>query len=287
MRQFDSKTALYAVIGHPLSHTYSPQIHNSLFEKYGVNAVYLAFPADPSKFKQLIAGLKALGTRGFNITVPYKSDIIRSCDTVDPLVKAIGAANTVRFENGKWHAFVTDPSGFTESIETEFTGFSLAKKRILLLGAGGSAFSVAYASLTEKCRELVIMNRTISRASRLTKKMASLGFRNCKHVPWDPDFLSRDNSFDLIINSTSVGLKREDKPHFHLAHARKGTRIYDLIYNPAETRLLKEARKRGLPYANGLSMLVFQAFKSFEIWTGIKPTRQDAKRLLQGLASKQ
>jgi shikimate dehydrogenase len=274
------------VIGHPLSHTYSPQIHNYLFGKYGINAVYLAFPTDPAEFKAIVRGLKSLNTRGFNITVPYKSAILRHCDTADPLVNAIGAANTIKAENGKWIAFVTDPFGFRESISLEFKGFSFPRKRILLLGAGGSAVSVAYASLSGRCRELVIMNRTASRAKRLAKKMRSLGFPNCQHVPWDPDFLSHDNGFDLIINSTSAGLRKDDKPHFHLAHAHRETRIYDLIYNPPATPLLREARKRGLPHANGLSMLVFQAFKSFEIWTGIKPSGKDAAFLLQNLGAK-
>ncbi len=234
-------------------------------------------PVEPKNFSTLIKGLKAAGVKGFNITVPYKSNIMPFCDKVDSLAKTIGAVNTVVEKNGKWEGKVTDPFGFRKSIETSFKGFSLRGKRILLLGAGGAALSVAYVCLTAGNSQLVVMNRTKSKAEALIQRMKKAGFTRCSCTDYNHDILLSDNRFDLLINSTSSGLRKEDRAIISLSNTEKKMKVYDLIYNPSMTPLLKEAKKEGLLYANGLSMLIYQAFQSFSFWTGVEPTEKDAR----------
>lgn len=282
----DPATKIFGITGYPLSHTYSPIIHNYLFERYGINAVYLVFPSEPRFFSKMTGALKTIGVKGLNVTIPYKTNIIRYCDTLDETAKRIGAVNTVVEKNGHWHGTVTDPEGFVHAIEAVFKDFQFNGKRILVLGAGGASQSVVYASLAHKAAEVVIMNRTFSKVQSLEGRMKKLGFMNCRALKFDKEILSQDNRFDLIVNGTSVGLKKNDPCILDLKHSLKITKIYDLIYNPSLTSFLVEAKRQKLAYSNGLGMLVYQAFASFEKWTGMRPDTLDARTLFRKLKAK-
>jgi shikimate dehydrogenase len=281
MKEIDPFTKLYGVIGHPLAHTFSPRLQNPLFEKYGLNAVYLAFPREPKNFAALVQGLKGMSISGFNITLPYKTRIMPFCQIIDPEARRIGAVNTVVVVKGKWKGYNTDNYGFYEALRFSFKKFSLEGSKVLILGAGGSAFATAWACLMGGCASLTIANRTKSKSVALRDRLLLMNFNRIHDIELTHDLLEKSNDFDLIINCTAYGLQKEMKPLIYLEHARPGTRIFDLIYNPSLTSLLKEAKKYDLPSANGLAMLVFQGHKAFELWTGKKPPfMYSYKRLL-------
>jgi shikimate dehydrogenase len=281
----DARTRLYGVAGFPLAHTLSPLIHNSLFRHYRLNALYLVFEREPERFDaDFIGALKAMRVRGFNVTLPHKTRVMDFLDRVDPLARKIGAVNTVVNRDGKLHGYNTDDHGFHKAVLEAFRGFRFKDSSILVLGAGGAAFGVAFTCLRNGCSRLVIANRTPSRAESLKRNLRK-HFRTAaiSLVALRKDCLSRlAEKPDLVVNATSYGLKGEKESLVGLKDCPEKTAVIDLIYNPPETAFLREARRRGLRTANGLSMLLFQGFEAFRIWTGITPDYARQKKRIFG-----
>jgi len=261
-------TKLVGVIGWPIAHSVSPAMHNAALAHLGLDWRYVAFPVAPESLPAAISGLAALGIRGINVAVPHKQAILVLMDVLTSAAQAIGAVNTVRVREGKLLGHNTDAAGFLRAL-TE-TGFDPQGCRALVLGAGGAARSVVYALATQGA-SISILNRTADRAHRLANDMAGVSAEarieagslhtlamRIKPVP------------DLIVNTTSLGMWPDvDSCAWpSLLGVPKGKLVFDLVYNPRATQLVRRAREAGAVAIDGLRMLVHQGAEALELWTG-------------------
>ncbi|WP_457565252.1 shikimate dehydrogenase [Caldithrix abyssi] len=256
----------FAIIGHPLKHSFSPLIHNRAFADLNMDAHYEKIEIAPEEFEREVERLKNSDIVGFNITIPYKERIIPFVDQLSAEAVKIGALNTVKKVGDQWHGFNTDWIGFLRPLEK----FSSSIKRCLLLGAGGAARGVFFALLRlPELQHIVISNRTRRRAEELVNQFRPFGQKTI-YVSGFEYLLNMNERFDLIVNTTSVGMSGHNQTILlepeRVAHSK--TVVYDLIYNPLKTILLKRAEERGLTTINGLPMLIYQAEEAFKIWTG-------------------
>jgi 3-dehydroquinate dehydratase / shikimate dehydrogenase len=259
IEQVDAATRVYGVVGDPVSHSLSPAIMNTALRRENVNAVYLALHA--KTLKDLLACVRDIPIHGLSITMPYKQAILEHLDNTDSHTTKIGACNTVvRAQDGKLYGFNTDTAGVVRPLEQRIT---LEGARILVLGAGGAARAAVF-GLKERGCEVFILNRSAAPAQKLARQAKA---RSVKR----PDL--RKLSFDVIINATPVGMAntRESPLNENEINARY---LFDMIYDPAETRLMKMAKERGAQVIPGIEMFVQQAARQFEIWTG-KPAPWD------------
>ncbi len=243
-------------------------MHNAAFAELGLNWRYLAFEVQPENLHAAIEGAKALGITGFNLTVPHKLLALEFVDELDTSAKKWGAVNTIKFESssdGKVRAigYNTDVDGLANSVREDLK-IELRGQKVLLLGAGGAGRAAALKFASENVAELFLVNRTQSKAQEIAGEIKKQ-FPSLKVSIGYPKI-----AVDLLLNATSLGLKSEDaSPLDETQFAIEQTRaVYDMIYRPAETALLKAARAAGLKTANGLGMLLHQGAKAFEIWTG-------------------
>ncbi len=260
IEQVDAATRVYGVAGDPVSHSLSPAIMNAAFRRENVNAVYL--PLHAKTLKDLLYCVREIPIHGLSITMPYKEAIIAHLDNTDSHTTKIGACNTVvRAQDGKLYGFNTDTSGVVRPLERRLT--TLQDAKILVLGAGGAARAAVF-GLRERGAEVYILNRNLAAAQKLARRAHARAIKRAdlkKYV------------FDVIINATPVGMgnTRETPLQEKEINARF---VFDMIYDPPETRLLKLARERGAQIIPGIEMFVHQAARQFEIWTG-KPAPQD------------
>jgi len=262
-------TKLYGIIGYPLNHTLSPYIHNTWFEKKNINALYLVFEQKEENFRKFVTGLKEIGVQGFNITLPYKQKIMKYLDELDGDANNIGAVNTVVRRENKFIGYNTDAYGFFQAFKKAFPNSPIKSKKVLLLGAGGASPAVTYALLSHGA-EVTIVNRTLTKAKKLQKKFNFLFPQKVKTLVLDFQILKKNNDFDFIVNTTSYGLKGEKKPLLSLDFAKKGTKIFDIIYG-VKTPLIRSAMERNFVFSDGKMMLIYQAEKAFRIWGFSKP----------------
>lgn len=258
----DGNTKLFGVIGNPIRHSFSPDMQTKAFQALNINAVYLPFLIEENHLPDLLNAFKITGVQGFNVTVPYKERIIPYLDCVSEGAKSLGSVNTVKLEHGKWKGFSTDGLGFVRSLEN--AGISLKEKRILLVGAGGAGKAIALSLIHQEITEITILNRTKEKSDKLKSLI--------KNIQSDlPVFTSFTNGsgFDILINSTSVGMKGNQCPVTD-EMIEMSDCIIDIIYNPPQTPLIKKALNKGIPCMNGIDMLLYQGVESFEIWTGQK-----------------
>jgi shikimate dehydrogenase len=274
----DSKTKLLGLIGHPVEHSLSPIMHNSALQYENLNYVYLAFDVSSSEnLKYVIDGAKSLRIRGFNITIPYKIDVMKYLDKIDYTAELIGAVNTVKIENNIAIGYNTDGLGARMALEEEIGG--VENKNILIIGAGGASRAVAFE--LAKNNNITIINRTLEKAKNLADEISK------KLKPNNPinygDLNIDVEKYDIIIHTTPVGMypNTDVKPIIDTKKISKNMVVMDLIYNPEETVLLRESKKRGAKTINGLGMLVYQGAIAFEIWTGIKPNVELMKKTLK------
>lgn len=255
----------YGVIGYPLDHSISPEIHNMAFSELNLDASYTKIEIPPNSFEQKILQLKTEKWSGFNVTIPFKEKIIDFLDEIDPISRKIGAINTVKVIEKKWIGYNTDYIGFIRPLKSEIQHL----KSALVIGAGGAAKAIVY-SLIEKTSisEIYIANRTIARAESLTAeivcpdniKLSIISLKQIENIC---------QPIDLVVNTTNVGMgKLIDETPIENLEKLPNSVIYDLIYNPKNTKLLRLAEMRGHQIINGLPMLIFQAEESFKIWTG-------------------
>jgi shikimate dehydrogenase len=263
----NAATRLCAVYGSPIAHSASPAMHNAAFAALGLNWRYLAFEVNPKNLRAAIEGAKAMNFAGLNLTVPHKLLAVDMVDELDVSAKIWGAVNTIKFStvsDGKMHAvgFNTDADGLANSLREDLK-LELRGKKVLLLGAGGAGRTAALKFASEKVAELFLVNRTRSKAEEIAVEIKKQ-FPSVKVTVAFPKA-----NVDLLLNATSLGLKTDDaSPLDEKQFSLKQTRaVYDMIYRPAETALLKAARAAGCETANGLGMLLHQGAKAFEIWT--------------------
>lgn len=265
IRDLNSKTELYAVIGDPISHSLSPKIHNKIFRELQQDKAYISLRVPSSELREALSVLK-YNFKGFNITIPHKEAIIPYLDEIDPSARLYGAVNTVKVEAGLLKGYNTDGYGFIkslQSIDTEVDG-----KEVLVLGAGGAARVIAFELLSRGCT-VTIANRNIEKASQLRDQLL-VSTPNSKVNILTPSKIT--NNYFCIVNTTPVGMAplEEDTPIENKGVLKATELVYDLIYNPYKTKLLQEAEAEGCKVLNGLSMLFHQAVRAQEIWLNTK-----------------
>ena len=268
---FHLNTKILGLIGHPIRHTYSPFIHNVTAELKKLDYIYLPFDVPASNLKTAVKGMLALGIKGFNITIPHKENIINLLTDVSEEASIIGSVNTVVNDLGKLNGYNTDVYGIMETLlpyKNEISG-----KDICVVGAGGAARAVIYTAIRHfKPDKIYLINRTEQKAESLRSyfkdKMKFDSFVTKELFP--PNLVEVFGESKLIINATSVGMFPDsDDSITSLSDSfYKGQIIFDLVYNPPETKFLKLAAQKGAVALDGLKMLVYQAAKSFELWTG-------------------
>ncbi len=238
-------------------------MHNAAFASLGLNWCYLAFEVDPKNLRAAIDGAKAMGFAGFNLTLPHKLLAVDLVDTLDESAKVWGAVNTIRFEGKIATGFNTDADGLANSLREDLK-LNLHGAKVLLLGSGGAGRTAALKLAAENVAELFLVNRTPSKAQEIAGEIKKR-FPSIKVAVGFPK-----TDVDLLVNATSLGLKTDDaSPLDEKQFSLKQTRaVYDMIYRPAETALLKSAKAAGCQTANGLGMLLHQGAKALEIWTG-------------------
>jgi len=285
-------TRLCAVYGFPIKHSASPAMHNAAFGALGLNWRYLAFEVHPDRLRNAIAGAKAMEFSGLNLTVPHKVLAMDIVDELDESAKTWGAVNTVRFESrdpgGNWRplhhfsepvsgeirsqGFNTDSHGIARSLREDL-GLTLAGLKVLLLGTGGAGQVAALRLAVENVAELFLVEYVVAKAEAVAAEIRK------RHPQVKVTVGFPKGEVDLLLNATPIGLKESDplpldEKQFPLRQARA---VYDMIYQPAETKLLAAAKAAGCKTSNGLGMLLHQGAKAFEIWTG-KPAPIDVMR---------
>jgi 3-dehydroquinate dehydratase/shikimate dehydrogenase len=265
IEQVDAATKIYGVAGDPIAHSLSPAIMNAALRRENVNGVFLALHA--KSLKDLLACMREIPMHGLAITMPHKQAIIPYLDNTDPQTAKIGACNTVvRSQDGKLYGFNTDTAGVVMPLEQRIP---LQGARILVLGAGGAARAAVF-GLKERGAEVFILNRNQVAAQKLARQAKA---RTIKRVNL------KKLEFDVIINATPVGMGNTRESPLN-AEEIKAKYVFDMVYDPAETRLLKLAKERGAEVIPGSVMFVHQAARQFEIWTGKPAPREDMLRIV-------
>ncbi|WP_457569608.1 shikimate dehydrogenase [Desulfurobacterium sp.] len=275
MLKITGKTDVYGIFGFPVKHSLSPLMQTAAFHTLGIDAVYVPFEVSPEDLKDAVAGLRAMNIKGINVTVPLKEKIVPFLDRVDEAAAFLGAVNTVKSENGILIGYNTDGDGFVDSLEEE--GVDINGKTVLLIGAGGSGKAVAFALLKRGAGKVVIANRTVEKAKSLAEKLESYGKVEAVSLGDIENFLEE---VDLIVNTTSLGMKESDPPLFDYALIPSSAVVVDIIYKPFKTKLLLAAEEKGAKIINGLGMLVHQGARAFRIWTGYEPPVDVMKKVL-------
>jgi shikimate dehydrogenase len=270
----DSHTVLYGVIGDPIRHSKSPTMLNRAFREKGINGAYAAFHVTPSQLEQAIAGVRGLGFRGLNVTIPHKIEVMAFLDEISEGARAIGAVNTIVNENGRLIGYNTDGIGYVRSLKEEIEP-NLAGSTIIVLGAGGAARGILWALAQEKPAAILVANRTESKSVELAASF-SPDYR-ISSIPWS-DLREACSSADIIINTTSVGMSPNvDALPIDVSWLKPRSIASDLIYNPLKTTFLQQAEQLGCRVHGGLGMFIYQGAYAFEYWTG-EPAPVDAMR---------
>jgi len=275
--EIDSETRLCCLIGHPVKHSISPQLHNSAFKHLGLNIVYLAFDIESRYLPRVVKGLKSLNVVGFNVTIPYKVSIIKLLDVLDPTAKETRAVNTVVLKNNELIGYNTDVEGIRRSL---LDSRSTLKGKALIIGAGGAARAAVVALKNLGIKEIVIANRRIWKAAALVRmfKMHDLEMKSTSLG--EVRRYSRTSS--IIINATPIGMwPNQDETPLSSNDIPENSTVLDLVYNPLKTKLLEEAEKAGAETINGLKPLIEQAVKAFELWTGLHPPKDVLLRVAE------
>ncbi len=276
-------TIVTGLLSHPVKHSFSPSIQNSAARVLGLNMVYLAFDVTPDSLEDALTGMKAMGIKGFNLSLPHKKSVLPYLDHFSLEVKYTGAANTIANYDGKLTGYNTDIKGFTKAIELYdefFTG-----KPAFVIGAGGAAAAAIYSLIVEyKVKKIFITNRTLRNASLLVMNFLEY-FKDVKFIiyPFDDSHIATALSGSgIVINTTSIGMHPNVNEVVDLPFSalNPDSFVFDMVYNPAKTKLLEEAQKAGCMTSNGLYMLLYQAAESFKIWTGMEMPVEEVKKLL-------
>lgn len=269
---FLANTELIGLIGHPIKHSYSPFIQNFALEQMNLDYVYLPFDVPSENLKAAINGVLALGLKGLNVTLPHKEKIIKYLDEVSEEASIIGAVNTIVNDHGKLMGYNTDAYGILDTLlpfKEKISG-----KKVTVIGAGGSARAVIYTLLRHfKPEEINIINRTQQKADTLTNDFSLKMRYDCFHTfeLFPPDNVETLKNSTLIVNATTLGMYPdiEDSITDIKDSFNEEQIVFDLIYNPNKTKFLKTAEMQGAKVVGGLKMLISQAAKSFELWTGV------------------
>ena len=249
----------YLVIGNPIEHSLSPKLHRHWIKMCKINATYEKKKLIESELKNLILEIKKGNIHGINITVPFKNKIIPFLDELSEEAEKTQSVNTICFNNGKVVGHNTDIRGFETSIEK--TNYTVAGKKVLILGAGGVVPSIIFALNKMGASQIILSNRTKAKAENLKNLFKNIDIVNWGEIP----------DCDMMVNATSIGLNKQDQIGVDFSLTGKNKFFYDLIYNPEETDFLIQGKKLGNKTENGKMMFIYQAYFAFKIWHGIYP----------------
>lgn len=268
----DAKTSLYCIFGSPAKHSLSPVLHNAAFAARGINAAYLAF--EPASIGAAAAAMRTLPISGASVTIPYKTDIMPHLDFIDPLAQKIGAVNTVVNSGGTLAGYNTDGEGACGAIET-FAG-DIPSRSVLILGTGGSARAIAF-TLLDRGAKVAIAGRMGTSQTELCGNLSAHfgGVGSLDLAALDAETVSR---YDVIVHTTPLGMKPGDELPLDPSTLSSGQAVFDIVYRPHETALLKAAGERGCTKIYGIEMLLRQAEAQFRLWTGLEPPADVMRR---------
>lgn len=274
-------TRLTGLLGSPVAHSISPQMHNEAFRALGLDYAYLAFDIDPKDLKQAVEGLKLLNIRGFNLTMPHKTAILDMVDTLTPAAMLANAVNTVTVEDGKLIGHTTDGIGYMRSVED--AGFSIIGKKMTLLGAGGAATAICTQAALDGVTEIDMFKRKNASWESVLQFIKRVSqHTGCKVSLYDIEDTSQLKASitesAILTNATNVGMAPDTlATPIPTQLLDSHIIVSDIIYNPRETKLLQDAKNIGCPVMNGLYMLLYQGAASFECWTGHQMPISDIK----------
>ncbi|MDC0940076.1 shikimate dehydrogenase [Candidatus Pelagibacter sp.] len=249
----------FLVIGNPIEHSLSPLLHNYWIKKNSIDAIYEKEKLREDRLEHLISQVRDKKINGINVTVPFKKSVIPFLDELSIEAQTTQSVNTIYLKDDKVKGQNTDIVGFETSIKK--SEYNLTNKEVLILGAGGVVPSIIYALNKMNVSKIKVSNRTKKKAENLKKL-----FKNIEITEW-----GKIPNFDMIINATSLGLKKEDNANLDLSSISGNKLFYDVIYNPSETNFLKIGRELGNKTLNGKLMFIYQALSAFNIWHGLKP----------------
>lgn len=251
----DAITEIFCIIGNPVTHSLSPQMHNAGYKALGLNFKFVAF--NVINLHAAIQGIRSLGIRGVSVTIPHKTEAMKYVDEIDEVAKKIGAINTIINQKGKLKATNTDWIGALRALEEKTT---LAHKKIVVSGAGGAARALLY-GLTHRKAKVYIMNRTLSKAQNLSVEFHLEGILTDKEC-------ARVQDADILINTTPLGIHSDDALPFPTEIIRDGQIVFDAVYTPKDTKLLRIAKQNRATVVYGYKMLLYQAMEQFKLFTG-------------------
>lgn len=259
-------TKQLGILGYPLSHSISPAFQQAALDCLGIDAQYHSWPTAPDNLQDKVEQLRNAKVLGANVTIPHKEAVIPLLDEIDEMAAAIGGVNTIINNNGRLKGYNTDATGFMRGLR-EDGAYDPVGSRVVVIGAGGAARAVTYALAGAGPSSLTIINRTLERAQRLAEELRT----SFKDVALEASGqLEEELEYDLMVNCTSIGTKHsETEGMMPVAEPliRPGVLVYDLVYNPSETLLIKAAKRRGAKTLGGLPMLIYQGAEAFRLWT--------------------
>ncbi|MBE6511081.1 MAG: shikimate dehydrogenase [Methanobrevibacter millerae] len=263
--EIKGSTNVVGLIGHPVEHSFSPPMHNAAFNKLNMDYVYTAFDVNPNDLKTAIVGADALNIKGFNVTIPHKIEVMKYLNEIDEVAKLIGAVNTIDFKNLK--GYNTDGIGAIKAIG-EVT--NVKNKNVVIAGAGGASRAISFYLAKYGVDQLTILNRNVEKAQKLANDV--LDSELIDNVESDSINNMNLSDADILINTTPVGMHPnvDDVPIAQAGDMHDNLVVFDAVYNPNETGLLKQAIEAGAKPVYGIKMLLYQGAESFEIWTGKK-----------------
>jgi len=282
MIDISTKTRLFAVLGHPIRHSLSPQMQNAAMREMGLDAVYLAFDVAPERLLESLKVMAAMGFAGVNLTVPLKEFAFRGLKDIDASAKMLGSVNTVKFVDGGMKGYSTDGPGFLLALKKVFK-ITPSGKSVFLLGCGGAGRAIALTCARAGAAKIALADVDLGRAEKLSENVRDLNGKTSVEII-GADRAERNaaaRNVDLVVQASPVGMHRGDPLLLDPDAFRKDQLVYDLIYMFPETRLMRIARKRGACTANGLDMLAFQGARSLEIWTGRKAPAEVMRKELE------
>jgi shikimate dehydrogenase len=267
----------FAVIGDPIDHSLSPNIHNAAFRELNLDCSYIAYRIPKGELEDGIEGLKKIKIDGFNVTIPHKVEMMKYLNKMDESCSLIGAVNTVINKDGILKGYNTDMDGFLEPFKKK--KLNIENTKVLLLGAGGAARAIVAAFAKEKVKSITIANRTLENARNLLEFAKKNGFdANAIRIE---DVKDSAKNYDIIVNATSVGLKNEPTI-ISLDNINEKTIVYDIVYMPMNTDFIKKAKEKKAVIIFGYEMLLGQAVRAFEIWHGMEAPYNAMKKALLG-----
>lgn len=290
MQEISGKTRVVGVFGWPIEHSLSPTMHNAAFAVLGLSWVYVPFPVPPDRLQKALTALPALGVVGVNLTIPHKERAVEHMHRLTPIAEAIGAVNTVHCLPEGLLGDNTDGDGFFRPLQER--RYDVYGKNVLLVGAGGAARAVAYTLVQKGIKQLTIANRTLERAEHLAdwvrvygstvEKVEAISLRDRRRLQ-----VAMEEA-NLLVNSTSVGMypHSDEMPPVPPEWLQPNCLVYDLVYNPIETCLLRAARQQGCATLDGVQMLVWQGAIAFERWVGQSPPVATMEAAVRGKLQK-